>query len=435
MEMAVNSEAVVVVGAGAAGLVCARNLYRAGVPVTVLEAGAGIGGDLRTARDDDGFSYDRGFQVVLAAYPALRRAIDLDALDGTAFDSGAMLYTGRRLAALADPLRHPLYALRDVTSSVFPFADKVRLVRWALESKRAGWQSAADAANAFPNDRSALDELRIRGFSEAFINRFARPFWGGISLDPSLGFSAGILRFTLKMFLEGPAILPPAGVQAVPAALAAELPADAIRTSTHVSSIIETDGRVTGVRVDGGQDLPASAVVIATDPRSARSLTGIDQIPRDSIGCVTVYMAGTTDPGLGRMLAIDATGRLHVNHLAPISGVQPAMALPGSHLLAAVLLGDAVQEWTDERIERVALDDVATLLGQPGAWTVRRIVRLPNALYRQPPGIHRRLPEVTTGRPGLFLAGSATVDASLNGALLSGETAARAVRNLLPHLT
>jgi Flavin containing amine oxidoreductase len=53
---------VAVVGAGIAGLVCARELVRAGLKVVVLEASDGIGGRIRTDVVD-GFLLDRGFQV------------------------------------------------------------------------------------------------------------------------------------------------------------------------------------------------------------------------------------------------------------------------------------------------------------------------------------------------------------------------------------
>jgi phytoene dehydrogenase-like protein len=53
---------VVVVGAGLAGLACARRLTRAGVSTTVAEAGDGVGGRVRTDRVD-GMLLDRGFQV------------------------------------------------------------------------------------------------------------------------------------------------------------------------------------------------------------------------------------------------------------------------------------------------------------------------------------------------------------------------------------
>ena len=59
---------VVVVGAGLAGLSCARTLHRGGRSVAVLEAGDGVGGRVRTDVVD-GFRLDRGFQILLTAYP------------------------------------------------------------------------------------------------------------------------------------------------------------------------------------------------------------------------------------------------------------------------------------------------------------------------------------------------------------------------------
>lgn len=58
---------VAVVGAGLAGLACARRLQTAGRDVVVLEASDGVGGRVRTDVVD-GFLLDRGFQVLLTGY-------------------------------------------------------------------------------------------------------------------------------------------------------------------------------------------------------------------------------------------------------------------------------------------------------------------------------------------------------------------------------
>lgn len=423
---------VIIVGAGLAGLTCAKELHRAGTPVIVIEAADTVGGRVRSHRDSGGFVIDRGFQIMLSAYPALKRQVDLDSLGAAAFDAGAVIWTGTRRIPLADPLRHPVSLVRDLTAPVFPLADKLRLARWALGVSRASWDSAADAANERGVDRSGMDALRRRGFSDAFIAGFAQPFWGGILLDRSLSASAGVLEFTLRMFLGGSAVLPEEGVGAVPAALAAELPPDAVRLRSTVTEVLREDGRVTGVRLADGDAIAGSAVVVAADPPTARELTGIGMIPVTPVGCVTVYFSGATDPGIGKKLLLDGTSTSSVNHIAPLSTVQPSYAPPGKHLIAAVMLEQAVLERFDDEIGDRARADVERMLGQPGAWDVHRIVRVPFSLYHQEPGSHRRLPDATTGVPGLFLASDATVDASSNGAMLSGEAAARAVRSTMP---
>ena len=101
---------VVVVGAGLAGLCCARHLARAGVPVTVLEASDAVGGRVRTDRVD-GFQLDRGFQVLLTAYPECRRELDYASLELGRFEPGALVRVNGRFHRLSDPWRRPLRAI------------------------------------------------------------------------------------------------------------------------------------------------------------------------------------------------------------------------------------------------------------------------------------------------------------------------------------
>jgi len=415
---------VVVVGAGMAGLSCAAALAAAGRSVLLLEASDGAGGRVRTDRHPDGFLLDRGFQVILEAYPALRRQVSIEALRPGRFDAGARVWTGRRLVPLADPLRHPAALPRDLSSSLFPFADKLRLARFALRVRSAPWESVREAAA----NRSALDELRAAGFGDRFVDRFGRPFWGGISLDPALGGDAGPLRFTLKMFLLGAAVLPAEGVSAVPAHLVRRLPTGSLHLNRRVERIVTEGGRATGVVV-AGETIAAAVVVVATDPPTARRLTGIEAIPARGVGCTTVFLRGRRDPGVGKTLVLDGTGARAVNHLAPLSAVQPTYAPAGEHLLAAVMLGvGPLADPDDERLGGRARADAAAMLGHdPADWLPLAVTRVPFSQYAQPPGIYATLPTARTGTQGLFLASEATVDSSLNGAILGGEAAAKAV--------
>ena len=81
---------VIVVGAGLAGLAAATHLHLAGKRVRVFEAADGVGGRVRSDVVE-GFTLDRGFQVLLTDYPEARRQLDLGALDLQEFDPGALV--------------------------------------------------------------------------------------------------------------------------------------------------------------------------------------------------------------------------------------------------------------------------------------------------------------------------------------------------------
>ncbi len=69
-----SSPAVLIVGAGLAGLACARRLREVGVSFQILEAADGVGGRVRTDVVE-GFRLDRGFQTLLTAYPEAQRLL------------------------------------------------------------------------------------------------------------------------------------------------------------------------------------------------------------------------------------------------------------------------------------------------------------------------------------------------------------------------
>ncbi len=428
-----SSAPVIVVGAGLAGLTCAAELTRAGRPVVVVEAGDGVGGRIRTDRRD-GYLLDRGFQVILDAYPALRRQVDLADLQPAAFDSGATIWDGRRLHSLADPTRHPRALGEDLRSPLFGVMDRVRVAALGFRARTASWPSAREAAGDPDTDRSGADLLWDSGFGRRFVDGFARPFWGGITLDPSLAGSQGTLRYTLKMFLEGRAVLPESGMQALPERLASRLRLGTVRYNTTVEGLVREGDRVVGIRVRG-ETWPASGVVVATDPVTARRLTGDERFPDDSsgLGCTTIYLKGRRPPGIGRRLLLDGSGRLSVNHVAPLSNVQPSYAPRGRHLLAAVLLGEHAANLDDEAVAGQARAETVRMLGHSAnEWDILSVVRVPFSQFAQPPGIYGRLPATDSGTSGLVYAGEATADSSQNGAILSGEAAARAILGTVP---
>src|SRR5258706_16137972 len=101
-----SSPDVLIVGAGLAGLCCARELQAKGVSFQILESSDGIGGRVRTDQVD-GFLLDRGFQVLLTAYPEARAVLDYAALDLKKFTPRTLSWFAGGLNQLVDPWRPP----------------------------------------------------------------------------------------------------------------------------------------------------------------------------------------------------------------------------------------------------------------------------------------------------------------------------------------
>jgi phytoene dehydrogenase-like protein len=217
-------------------------------------------------------------------------------------------------------------------------------------------------------------------------------------------------------------------MQALPAAIAERHPDALVRLNMPVDKIVIEDGRATGVVV-AGETVAASAVVVATDGPAAKTLTGIESIPSEGLGCTTVYLAGSIDPGIGKTLLLNGSGFGGVNHIAPLSNVAPSYAPQGKHLIAVVLLDTPdLRNRNPDSLNQLARSEIARMLGQAiEDWEVVATVHVPFAQFRQPPGFVAHLPRNRTDTLGLYLAGEYTVDSSINGAIQSGTNAASAI--------
>ena len=101
---------VLIVGAGLAGLSCALRLNLKGVSCLVLEASDDVGGRLRTDCVE-GFQLDRGFQVLLTAYPEAKLTLDYEALNLRYLIPGARVRYAGDFYDVVEPWRHPWRAI------------------------------------------------------------------------------------------------------------------------------------------------------------------------------------------------------------------------------------------------------------------------------------------------------------------------------------
>ncbi|HMQ29868.1 MAG TPA: NAD(P)/FAD-dependent oxidoreductase [Chloroflexaceae bacterium] len=417
-----------VIGAGVAGLTCARALLRAGRRVTVLEADDDVGGRVRSDRVD-GFTLDRGFQVLFTAYPAARRQLNYHDLDLCAFDPGAIICGAGRRAVLTDPLRDrdPGAVLgAALTLAVTPL-DKLRTLALAAELRGQSIEQLLAG-----EDTTTEDYLRARGFSAGAIDRFFRPFYGGIFLDRSLSTSAKCFKYDFKMLSEGETVVPSRGMGDIARQLALEpREAGGVRLGTRVAALATDGPRVTGALLADGSRFDADTVVLATPAPEAARLSGLPT-PEAHVGTVNLYFAGQEPVYRGKKLLLNAEPDAFVNNAVQISNIALGYAPPGEHLLSATVL--SVPPLDDAELLARALADLRRMFaGDAGAqraldgYRPLRLYRIPYGQFAQPPGIHPGLPDNSSGRPGLFFAAEFTEASSINAAMISGEKCAEAI--------
>jgi len=401
---------VVVIGAGLAGLTAAWHLQQAGVDAVVYEAQDTVGGRVHTD-EVDGFRLDRGFQVLLPAYPAVRALPGLASLDLRPFTRGVIADGPRGRTTLVPPWRDHRV-----------FGSAVDLVRRRPRDVLAlGAFSARDvvASNKTLRGRprrATSDELQGLGLSGDLVESVFRPFLAGVFLDRELRTSARAFHMVWRSFLLGGGALPAAGMGALPQLIASKLRAGTVHCALPIEEITGD-----GVRLRTGQEVRARAVITATDAGTAAAL--LPGIPAPAWHSVTTYYyrldgpAPRTDP----TLLVDGRSGLLLN-TAVLSNVAPGYAPAGKALITA-----SVPERLDEPgLEADVRERLSALYATTTRdWDLLATYAIAQALPVMGPNHPLRKPVRLA--PGRYVCGDHRDTSSIQGALVSGRRTAETV--------
>lgn len=403
-----RSDAVVVVGAGLAGLGCAQRLCRAGVDVVVLEAADAVGGRVRTDLVD-GFRCDRGFQLLNPSYPVLADVLDLGPLDLKAFGAGVVVAHGSQRRVLADPRREPARLPGTLAAPIGSLVDKLRFARWAATALLpVRWLTARP-------DQTLTASLDAAGLQGILRTGVVEPFLAGVLAEWEGSTSANFAALLLRSFLLGSPSVPALGMGRFPELIAAGLPAGTVRLNTPVQDV-HRDSVIT----QDGERIAARAVVVATDPETAGRLTGQ---PSPVMKSLTTFWHTAPEPptGIG-MLHVDADRRGPVVNSAVMTTVAPAYAPAGRPLMATTILGADGSTET----ERAVREQAGRIYGvSADRWELVTVSVIRSALPTVAPPLQPR--QAVRLTDGLFVAGDHRDTASIQGALVSGRRAATAV--------
>lgn len=402
---------IVIIGAGIAGLTCAKYLKDKGIEALILEASDGVGGRVRTDIVD-GFKLDRGFQVLLTAYPEARKVLNYKDLDLKILPSGARIRQNDGFSVMPNPLKNWTTAPQALFAPVGNLWDKIKVLQLNLSLKNAVEPTASQAVNK----QNTLGFLKEFGYSDTIINRFFKPFFRGVFLEKDLKTDAQFFKFLFRQFAEGDVVVPANGMQAIPEQIAAHLSPHQIRLNTPVEKVV---GKT--IYLSNGETIEAEKIVLATDATATACLLGEKPTTAfNATDCLYFFSDRPLSIFEKSYLIINANKDELIDHLVVLSDVAPAYAPAGKTLISVSIVGKNTHSEKD-LIAKVQ-DELTQWFGKKQTWHHLRTYRIPEAL----PQYFEATPQYKSLKINDFTyrCGDYTAYPSLNAAMKTGREVA-----------
>ncbi len=403
---------IYIVGAGISGLVAAIELENAGHSPIILEAADHIGGRVRTI-ERDAYLLDVGFQVLLTAYPEAQLYLDYEALKLKKFHPGAIVFKPGDSFSIHDPLRKPFKMLNMAFSKVGTLLDKFRMYTLTKELKDKHVEAIFQAP-----ETTTMQYLRERGFSDRIIKYFFKPFFKGIFLEPYLETSSRMFEFVFKMFSTGYAAIPENGMGEIPKQLAGRLKQTTFRLNTKVKTIEKNV-----IQLESGDTITADDIILTVPPHGI--IPNYTGVPLNYRKVTNLYFTLQKSFIASPMIGLVPDEHYLINNLLFLTDLSKAYAKDGRALLSVSIVNDLVNEANLEG--KVALE-LEALSG----------IKAEHFKHLETIHIEKALPVISNLKYALpshhqqwhdhlYLAGDHLLNASINGAMISGRKAAEAL--------
>ncbi|WP_310377377.1 NAD(P)/FAD-dependent oxidoreductase [Flavobacterium sp.] len=407
---------VIIIGAGLSGLSAAVHLHRQGRTVLILEATDRSGGRVKTDLID-GFRLDRGFQVLLTAYPEAKSLLNYKDLQLKKMLPGAsVLYDGGTFE-IADPFRRPKALLNTLFAPVGTLMDKINTLWLKTKLQKMTIDEIFTQA-----EQSTLKQLSDYGFSQKMTRRFYAPFLSGIYLENNLTTSNRMFDFVMKMFSDGHVAIPELGMEEIPKQLVGLLPKSSIQYHKKVSTIKDNT-----VILEDGTVFEANQILIATN---ANELTKQfrPNLKTEAQKVTNVYFEAKKAPTKKAIVILNASSnKKWVNNLTVITNVSKACAPIGKVLISTSCNGLADVE--DIELAENMKKELEQWYGkQVRDWKMIKTYRIDYALPVQD-SVRNDVPitEIKISDT-LFICGDHLLNGSINAAFKTGRLAAEAMK-------
>ena len=407
---------VIIVGAGLAGLAAAVHLQRQGRKVFLLEASDRAGGRIKTD-SHEGFLFDRGFQVLLTAYPETQALLNYNDLKLKKMLPGAtVLYDGGSFE-IADPFRRPSATLATLFAPVGTLKDKINTL-W-LKNKLQ--KLTIDEIFEQP-EKTTQNQLADYGFSPKMIQRFYAPFLSGIFLENELKTSSRMFDFVMKMFSDGDVAVPALGMEEIPKQLVAMLPKGCIQCHSKVTAI---NGNT--ITIEDGTVFEANQILLAT---TANALTQ-KYFPKQKMTShqvTNIYFEAIEAPTKKAVVILNAsTMKKWVNNLTVISNVSKAYS-PEEKVLISVSY-NGIPTVDDTTLAQNMKEELKQWYGEKvNSWKMLKAYRIEYALPTQESVQNEIAASQIKISDTLFICGDNLLNGSINAALKTGRLAAEAMK-------